>query len=84
MNVSFFHPRTSVTFQAQVERNTTAIRCIDGLVEAGFIEPAQKNRPYALKLQRTNQQILDSTTMQQAGVQENDDLVVLQAEQGAV
>ena len=83
MDVTFCHPRSSITFRAQVEPNTMAQACIDGLVGEGFIGPTDKSRPYALKLQRTNQQILDSSTMDDAGVRENDSLVILQAEQGA-
>jgi len=83
MNVILCHPRRSITFQAQVDSHTTAQTCIEGLVKEGFIEPADKNRPYALKLQRTNQQLLDSNTMQQAGVKDQDSLIVLQSEQGA-
>ncbi len=83
MNVTFCHPRSSITFRAQVEPHTKAQACIEGLVGEGFIERADRNRPYALKLQRTNQQLIDSITMEQAGVQDNDSLVILQEEQGA-
>lgn len=84
MTVTFCHPTDSRTFVAQVDPDTTTQACIDGLVAERFLVPADRNRPYALMLQRTNQQLVDSTTMQQAGVRDNDSLVVLQSEQGAL
>lgn len=83
MNVTFYDSRSSSTYSANVDAETTAQRCIEGLVSAAFLAPMPEDRPYRLKLQRTNQELLDSTTMEAAGVRDKDDLVVLQEEKGA-
>ena len=83
MNVVFLHPRDSRAFEARVDADTTGTTCIQGLVDSKFLEPAPRGRPYALLVTRTQQQMLPSTTIQEAGVQESDSLAVLQMEQGA-
>lgn len=83
MGIRFLHPRTSASFKADVDPNTTGETCIHGLIEAGFIEAAPPDQPYALALTRTNGQVPLAMTMQDAGVREGDVLVVVQPEVGA-
>ena len=83
MTVYFLHPRDSRTFSADIDPETTGTQCIQGLEQARFLASAPPNQPYTLQLQRTQQQILPATSMQEAGVQDNDQLAVLQREQGA-
>ncbi len=83
MKINLLHPRTSQAFTADVDPNTTGATCIQGLIDQKFIEPAPRGRPYALQVTRTSKQVLSTTTMQEAGVQENDALAVHQMEQGA-
>lgn len=83
MKVTFLDPRESRSFQAEVDPQTTGETCIQGLIEANFIQPPPSGLPYSLLVTRTQRQVLPSTTMGDANVQENDALAVLQMEQGA-
>ncbi len=83
MQVTFLHPRDSTILEADVDQNTTGERCIRGLLDDKFIDPAPSGRPYGLQVSRTQRQVLPSMTMQQAGVVGGDHLPVLQEEQGA-
>ena len=83
MQVTFLHPRNSISFEADVDHDTTGQTCLEQLGKARFIEPATANRPYALMVQRTRRQLLPHMTMQDGGVQHNDALSILQQEQGA-
>ena len=83
MEIVFLHPRTSETFGADVEPNTTGQTCTDNLVHYGFMEPAPPDRPYMMVVARTQRQLLPQMTIQEVGVQDNDALAILQQEQGA-
>jgi len=83
MELSFLHPRTSMAFKAQVEPSTTGETCIRGLINAQFVDDPPPGRPYSLIVSRTQQQILPSASMQDAGVMPGDVVSVAQNEQGA-
>lgn len=83
MNVTFYHPLDSRVFKADVDKETTVKTCMDNLATERFIEPAPKDRPYAVLVRRTQRQALPQMTMAEAGVEENDDLNILQMERGA-
>jgi hypothetical protein len=83
MNLNFLHPRISTAFKADVDATTTGETCIQGLIDAKFIDAPPQGRPYSLVVTRNQKQILPTTTMQEAGVMPGDSLAVLQMEQGA-
>lgn len=83
MNVVFLHPRDSRTYSAEVAPDTTGEKCLQGLIEGNFLEPAPDDRPYSMQVSRTQQQLRDEMTVAQAGVQEGDSIAVLQREHGA-
>ena len=83
MRVHFLHPRTSTSFGAEVESNTTGQTCIDNLVSSGFLEPAPSGRPYALSVSRNQRQLLPGMSIADAGAQDGDAIAVVQQEQGA-
>ena len=83
MKVTFLDPRESISFHAEVNAETTGETCIQGLIEAKFIQPPPRGLPYSLLVTRTQRQVLPSMTLGDANVQENDALAVLQMEQGA-
>ena len=83
MEVTFFHPRGSYTFPADVDADTTGQTCLENLIEKDFLKPPSDGQPYVLLRKTTNRQILPSMTMEQAGVQDEDGIQVLQQEQGA-
>lgn len=84
MRVRFLNPRDSRAFESDVDPETTGQRCIDGLIDAEFIQRAPEDRPYQLVVTRTNRQCLPAMTMQEAGVIEDDAIAVHQAERGAL
>lgn len=83
MKIIFLHPTDSLVFPAEVDPDTTGKTCTDNLVAERFIEPPPAGRPYAMAVQRSQRQVLPQMTMQEAGVQDKDALVILQQEQGA-
>jgi hypothetical protein len=75
--------RLSRIFPADVDELTTGQTCLDNLVAEKFIEPAEKERPYALVVQRSQAQVLPHMSMQDSGVRDQDALAIILQEQGA-
>lgn len=83
MQALFLHPRGGKVFEADVEPHTTGEQCINGLVEAKFLEPASTERPYTMIATRTQKQLLPAMRMQDVGAQQGDQFSVQQMERGA-
>lgn len=86
MTLNFLHPRTSMTYPAQVAPACTAKLALDQLtspVTGPFLDPPAAGRPYQLVVSRLNAQLAPTQTMAQAGVVDGDVLEVRQQGQGA-
>ena len=83
MNVVFLHPRQSGTFAAEIGAETTGEKCLQGLIESNFLEPAPSDQPYEMQVSRTRQQLGKEMTVGNADVQEGDTIAVLQRSYGA-
>lgn len=83
------HPRSSITYEAQVSPACPASVVLARLQDASatdsgpFLDPAPADRPYALVLNRTGEQFNPGTTMEELGVVDGDILEVQQMGQGA-
>lgn len=83
IDLMFLHPRESRVFEAEVGPATTALTCVQNLIEQRFLETPPRGRPYSLQVTRTQRQIPPETTMREAGVRPGDSLAIHQMEQGA-
>ncbi len=83
MRVNFLHPRGDGSFPADVDSWTTGEKCLRGLIDHKFIEPAPRAQPYRMVVTRTQVQVLPTTTMEGAGVMSGDSLAILQQGNGA-
>jgi hypothetical protein len=82
MNVSFSHPHTSDSFQADVAAECTGSAALQGLIDAKFLEPAGHGS-YDLALTRTGSAIGPNATLASVGVQDGDLVNVLRRGSGA-
>ena len=76
MNVTFLHPATGESFEADCEPGCTGEMALQGLKDQDFID-TRHGASYSLVLKRTNKQILPDMTLGTAGVIEGDSIGVL-------
>jgi hypothetical protein len=82
MKVTFSHPHSSNTFQADVDPQCSGSTALQGLIDAKFLDPPGQGG-YDLTLARTSSPIGPNTTLGSCGVQEGDLISVLRRGSGA-
>jgi len=75
--VTFLHPRDSQQYEAEITPKTTGQMALDGLVKAGFIEPAGAKGAYALQHQRRKCTLPLSASLAGEGVEAADTIAVI-------
>lgn len=81
--LTFTHPRSAKTFDADVGPDTTGQQALEGLRQAGFIGPEVQG-PFALQLTRTGESLPLGSSLVAQGARSGDTVAVVVASKGGV
>jgi hypothetical protein len=74
--LSFTHPHSEATFDAEVRASGTVEECLKALVAENFLEPEKPGRQYLVTLERTNTALPRGMALSAAGARPGDVLGV--------
>jgi hypothetical protein len=83
MKVTFVHPHSAAKATVDLDDQITGAQVIANLAAKKWLEPPTSERPYLLSHERSESQILPTTTLATAKVQDGDVIAIGAAGKGA-